>query len=101
MAPNESVLEACDGTDVFGASWEDLGGVDWISKKRKVRRKQNGEITENQEVADGACQGSVCGRMGGDRSELEPSDDTMGFGGLLGGFLEHFGVSRASLWDVF
>ena len=43
MDPNRSVLEACDGTDVFGASWEDFGGVGWISEKRKVPRKNIGK----------------------------------------------------------
>ena len=43
MDPNESVLEACDGTDVFGASWEDFGGVGWISENRKMPQKTNWE----------------------------------------------------------
>ena len=96
MDPNRSILEACDGTDVFGASWEDLGGVGWISEKQKVRWKENGKITENQEVADGACQGSVCSRMGRDRSVFEASDDTDGFGGGLGGCL-NFRFSGVSI----
>ena len=41
MDPNRSESEAYDGTDVFGASWEDLGGVGWISENRKIHREQN------------------------------------------------------------
>ena len=60
--------------------------------------EKNREIPENQEVADGACQGSVCGRMGRDRSVSEPSDDTDGFGGSgrIFGF-PIFGGSRRKL----
>ena len=87
--PYRSVSEAYDGTDVFGASWEEFGGVGWISENRKIHRGKNRKIPENQEVADGARQGSVCGRMGGDRSVSEACDDTDGFGG----FWEDFWIS--------
>ena len=51
--------------------------------------EKNRKTPENLEVADGARQGSVCGRMGRDRSVSEPSDDTDGFGG----FWEDFWIS--------
>ena len=43
MGLNRSVSEASDGTDVFGAPWEDLGVVGWISRNQGIPRK-NREI---------------------------------------------------------
>ena len=51
------------------------------------------DILEHQEVADGDRQGSVCGRMGRDRSESEPSDDTHVCVCVCGGVWEDLGIS--------
>ena len=43
MGLNRSVSEASDGTDVFGAPWEDLGVVGWISRNQGSPRKKIGK----------------------------------------------------------
>ena len=91
MGLNWSVSEASDGTDVFGAPWEGLGVVGWISKDRGIPRK-NMEHPVNQEVGDGVCQESRCDRTGRHRSVSEASDET----DVLGAFREEFGI--VDLW---
>ena len=84
---NRSVSEASDGTDVFGAPWEDLGVVGWISRNQGIPRKKL-ENPENCEVPDGVPQGSRCDRTGRDRSVSEASDET----DVVGAFLEDLGI---------
>ena len=79
MGLNRSVSEASDGTDVFGAPWEDLGVVGWISRSQGIPRKKS-EKPKTCEVLDGVPQGSRCDRTGRDRSVSEASDETGGFG---------------------
>ena len=87
MGLNRSVSEASDGTDVFGAPWEDLGVVGWISKNRGIPRKKYGN-PENHEVLDGVSQGSRCDRTGRGRSVSEASDET----DVFGAFWEDSGI---------
>ena len=80
MGLNRSLSEVSDGTDVFGAPWEDLGVVGWISRIRESLEQKKSENLKNWEVPDGVPQGSRCDRTGRDRSVSEASDETHGFG---------------------
>ena len=90
---NRSVSEVSDGNDGFGAPWEDLGVVGWISRNQGIPREKKTENPENWKGPDGVPQGSRCDRTGRDRSVSEESDEMDGFGA----FWEDFGI--VDFWE--